>query len=73
MDSFSFDKSKNDDIIWKLDVSGKFSCKSYFSWLVEDNSSSDSNEIGMVFWKANVPPEVQIFAWTVALGIINTR
>lgn len=44
----------------------------YFSWLVEDNSNLDFIEFGMV-WKVAVPPKVQIFAWTVALGIINTR
>lgn len=44
----------------------------YFSWLVEDNSNLDFIEFGMV-WKVTVPPKVQFFAWTVALGIINTR
>lgn len=35
--SFSpFYESKDDERIWKLNGSGKFSCESLFSWLVED-------------------------------------
>lgn len=36
MDSFSFDESKDDQRIWKLDGPGKVSCQSLFSWLIED-------------------------------------
>ncbi|KAH9776963.1 ATP-dependent clp protease proteolytic subunit-related protein 4 [Citrus sinensis] len=57
--------------IRKLSPSRIFSCKSFLDKLIDDQVPLNFQPAHMI-WKAKVPSKVQIFAWSLALGKLNT-
>ncbi|KAM2004953.1 hypothetical protein FF1_000090 [Malus domestica] len=63
--------SRADRRRWILEGSGQFTCKSYFSFL-RNNDSVHQFLPSPQIWKAKVPPKVKVLVWLVALRKVNT-
>ena len=66
----------NDRIIWKFDKKGIFSVGSVSKvWMAEQNRMSGVNSFHFTksVWKGLVPPKVEIFAWFILIGRLNTK
>lgn len=63
--------SKPDGRKWKLKSAGNFSCKSFHSYLISDNS--DRVFVPAKFlWKAKAHPKVKVLGWIGEHGRVNT-
>ncbi|KAM1060262.1 hypothetical protein TB1_024191 [Malus domestica] len=63
--------SREDRRRWNLEGSGQFTCKSYNSFLCNNDVMHQFPPFAQI-WKAKVPPKVKILVWLVALGKVNT-
>ena len=54
-----------------LEALGVFSCKSFFESLM-NQYSCPTFAPALMIWKAKMPIKIQVFAWTVAHGELNT-
>lgn len=58
--------------LWSLERTSEFSCKSFLSH-IGNPPSSGAFPLNKFIWKANIPPKVKAFAWTVVLRRVNTN
>ncbi|XP_024195633.1 uncharacterized protein LOC112198748 [Rosa chinensis] len=64
-------ESKPDERRRKLEPNGKFSCKSFHSFLISGGSDPIFPPAKFI-WKVKVPTKVKILGWLVVLGKTNT-
>ncbi|QHN78151.1 Putative ribonuclease H protein [Arachis hypogaea] len=67
--------NREDRVVWKYDRFGIFSTNSFVEVLQEGMLSEDvtSYSFTKTIWKGLVPPRVELFAWFVLVGRVNTK
>ena len=66
--SYPFE-NENDVIFWKLNNNGKFSTKSVYDLLTNDDSGLSFKSI----WKARIPHRVTVFLWLLENGVVLNK
>ncbi|XP_016172658.1 uncharacterized protein LOC107615054 [Arachis ipaensis] len=66
---------REDTIVWKFDKNGVFSTSSFVQVLQQETLSADimSYNFKSSIWRGLVPPRVELFAWFVLVGRVNTK
>jgi hypothetical protein len=71
LESVKLDVARVDTRRWKLETSGFFSSKSFYRFLIENNSDPVFLPANLI-WKSKVPPKIKVLGWLVAHGRLNT-
>jgi hypothetical protein len=71
LDDVSLNMGGEDRRAWSMDSKGIFSCKSFFEWLVNDESHPLFEHANVV-WKSKVPNKIKFLGWLIAHGKVNT-
>ncbi|KAL4322013.1 uncharacterized protein LOC107636929 [Arachis ipaensis] len=67
--------NREDRVVWKYDKLGIFSTNSFVQVLQEGMLSEEATSYSFTktIWKGLVPPRVELFAWFVLVGRVNTK